>query len=144
MENAQHQLLHLNLPVTDMERSLEFYVNKLGFKYVRHIREGKVILDCEGFNFFLEESERSLNHERFHLGIKTTTEGVYEWARRTEQQGIPQVVGPQPTGLAEIYTTPDGVRTVFYFADPDGNIIEVYSHIGVDVGFVKPGYGADA
>jgi hypothetical protein len=27
-------------------------------------------------------------------------------------------------------------------ADPDGHIIEVYSHIGVDTGFVRTGYGA--
>jgi catechol 2,3-dioxygenase-like lactoylglutathione lyase family enzyme len=131
---------HINLPVNDIEKSIDFYVRKLGFNYVRHLRQGKVILEFAGFDFFLEDSEQNVSHPRFHFGIKTTTEGVHALARLIEQQGIPQVVGPQPTGLAEIYVTPDGLRTVFYFADPDGHIIEVYSHIGEDVGYVLPQY----
>lgn len=139
-----HQLLHLNLPVHDLERSLEFYVRKLGFEYVRHLREGKVILRCWGFDFFLEEFSHNVANPRFHFGIKTTVKGVYAFAELIAREGIPQVVGPQPHGRAEIYVTPDGVRHVFYFDDPDGHTIEVYSHIGDDVGFVKPGYGKSA
>jgi catechol 2,3-dioxygenase-like lactoylglutathione lyase family enzyme len=142
MTQTPASIQHLNLPVTDLEKSLEFYINGLGFRYVQHLREGKVILDFAGFNFFLEVSDRNLSHDRFHFGIKTTTEGVYEWAGKIAEKGIPQVVGNQPTGRAEVYTTPDGVRTVFYMEDPDGHIIEVYSHIGVDTGFVRAGYGA--
>ena len=129
---------HLNLPVYDIERSLDFYVRKIEFTYVRHLHERKVILEYGGFDFFIEESLQTLNHPQFHFGIQTTTEGVHEFAKKVEALGIPQVVGPQPTGRAELYVTPDGLRTVFYFADPDGHIIEVYSHIGVDVGHVRP------
>jgi catechol 2,3-dioxygenase-like lactoylglutathione lyase family enzyme len=138
---AQLSISHINLPVNDIEKSIDFYVNKLGFSYIRHLRPGKVILEVSGFDFFLEESEQNVSHPRFHIGIKTTTEGVHALAKLIEEKGIAQVVGPQPTGLAEIYVTPDNLRTVFYFADPDGHIIEVYSHIGVDVGYVAPGYG---
>ncbi|MES2054311.1 MAG: VOC family protein [Pseudomonadota bacterium] len=135
-------LSHLNLPVTDLERSMDFYVRKLGFHYVRHLRPGKVILEVGGFDFFLEEGGEGFGHPRFHFGFETTTDGVHEFARLIEDRGISQVVGPQPTGRAELYVTPDGLRTVFYFADPDGHIIEVYSHIGVDVGYVDPAYAA--
>lgn len=133
------QLNHLNLPVLDLERSLCFYVNRLGFQYVRHLNERKVILSSWGFDFFLEQYTAILDNPRFHFGFVTTTKGVYDFAERIHRAGISQVVGPQPTGRAEIYVTPDGLRTVFYFADPDGHIIEVYSHIGDDVGYVKPG-----
>lgn len=144
MQRSPSRILHLNIPVTNLEASLDFYVKKLGFQYVRHLREGKVILDFEGFNFFIEEADRNVSHERFHVGIQTTTEGVHEWAKHVEEQGIPQVAGLQPTGLAETYTSPDGIRTVFYIADPDGHILEFYSHIGVGMGFVRPGYGVEA
>ncbi|MEQ8602604.1 MAG: VOC family protein [Marivibrio sp.] len=135
-------LKHLNLPVGDIERSLDFYVRKLGFAYVRHLNERKVILNVGGFDFFLEEAPPLAVHPKFHFGVETSAEGVHAFARKLESLGVPQVVGPQPTGRAETYVTPDGVRTVLYFADPDEHVIEVYSHIGVDVGYVVPGWGA--
>lgn len=132
------ELRHLNLPVTDLAASLDFYVRRLGFEYVRHLHERKVILRCWGFDFFLEQAERNVSNPRFHFGFRTTVEGVHAFAERIRELGIPQVVGPQPTRRAETYVTPDGLRHVFYFADPDGHIVEVYSHIGVDMGYVKP------
>jgi catechol 2,3-dioxygenase-like lactoylglutathione lyase family enzyme len=140
--DADMRLNHLNLPVGDIEASLDFYVRKLGFTYVRHLHERKVILNVGGFDFFIEEAPPLAVHPKFHFGIETGAEGVHAFARKLEALGVPQVVGPQPTGRAETYVTPDGVRTVLYFADPDGHIIEVYSHIGVDVGYVAPGWDA--
>ena len=134
------RLNHLNLPVLDLERSLDFYVRKLGFEYVRHLHERKVILSFWGFDFFLEQFVSNVANPRFHFGVHTTTQGVHDFAAVIERAGISQVVGPQPTGEAAIYVTPDGLRTVFYFDDPDGHIIEIYSHIGDDVGYVKPGF----
>ncbi len=139
MSTQPYQLKHLNLPVLDIDRSLDFYVLKLGFEYIRHLHERKVILACWGFDFFIEQFDSNVANPRFHFGIQTTTQGVYDFLAITEKAGIPQVVGPQPTGEAAIYVTPDKLRTVFYFADPDGHIIEVYSHIGIDVGYIKPG-----
>jgi catechol 2,3-dioxygenase-like lactoylglutathione lyase family enzyme len=141
---GQYQLHHLNLPVHNMEQSLQFYVDKLGFEYVRHLHPTKVILSAWGFDFFLEQHSANVVNPRFHFGILTTLTGVYALAERLERLGVAQVVGPQPTGKAEIYVTPDGLRHVFYFADPDGHIIEVYSHIGVDVGYVVPDHGPPA
>jgi catechol 2,3-dioxygenase-like lactoylglutathione lyase family enzyme len=129
-------LNHLNLPVTDLTFSLDFYVCKLPFRYVRHLHARKVILRAASFDFFLEEHPRNVSHPNFHFGIQTSLRGVYEWQALLQRLEIPQVVGPQPTGRAEIYVTPDGLRHVLYFADPDGHIIEIYSHIGNDVGYV--------
>ena len=136
------RLSHLNLIVSDIEQSLDFYTRILGFHYVRHLHDRKVILDSGGFDFFIEEGEDIPHHPRFHFGIETSEAGVRRLADHLARMGIPQVVGPQPTGLAELYVTPDGVRTVFYFCDPDGYMIEVYSHIGVDVGYVDPRHAA--
>lgn len=137
MSTQPYQLMHLNLPVLDIDRSLDFYVTKLGFDYVRHLHKTKVILSICGFDFFLEQFSSNVSNPIFHFGIKTTTQGVYDFSALLERAGIGMVIGPQPTGKAEIYVTPDQLRAVFYFSDPDGHIIEVYSHIGVDVGYVK-------
>ena len=120
---------HLNLVVSDLTSSLNFYVDKLAFKYVRHLNKRKAILEYNGFDIFLEEAEDVVPHARFHFGIKTSTEGVYRFAALLKSKGIPLVPGNNPDGRADIYVTPDGVRHVLYFEDPTGYIIEVYSHI---------------
>ena len=121
---------HLNLVVGDIQRSLEFYVQQLGFTYVRHLNARKAILEYKGFDFFIEQANNVEAHPRFHFGIKTSEAGVYEFAEFLRSKNIPLVPGNNPNGLADIYVTPDRVRHVFYFADPDGYIVEVYSHIG--------------
>lgn len=121
---------HLNLVVGDLQRSLRFYVEALGFNYVRHLHEKKVILEYGGFDFFLEQVPSVEPNSRFHFGIKTTEAGVHEFAALLRAKNVPLVIGNNPNGLADIYVTPDGVRHVLYFADPDGYVIEVYSHIG--------------
>lgn len=121
---------HLNLVVRDISRSLEFYVGQLGFAYVRHLNPKKIILSYNAFDFFIEEGKNVEPHPRFHFGIKTSKAGVYKFAEYLRARSIPLVVGNNPNGKSDIYVTPDGVRHVLYFADPDGYIIEVYSHIG--------------
>jgi catechol 2,3-dioxygenase-like lactoylglutathione lyase family enzyme len=122
---------HINLVVSDIQRSIDFYVGKIGFRYVRHLNRVKAVLEHNNFDFFLEQSAGVIPHERFHFGLKTTRDGVYEFAARLRQAGVPLVVGNNPNRLADIYVTPDGVRHVFYFEDPDRYVIEVYSHIGL-------------
>jgi catechol 2,3-dioxygenase-like lactoylglutathione lyase family enzyme len=119
---------HLNLPVRNIQRSFEFYVGRLGFKYVRHLKDTKIFLEHEGFDIFLEECAEVEPHPRFHFGLKTTVEGVHEFAEKLRASGVELGMGNNP--YSEIYVTTDRARTVFYFSDPDGHIIEVYSHIG--------------
>jgi catechol 2,3-dioxygenase-like lactoylglutathione lyase family enzyme len=127
---TEFSINHLNLVVSNIERSLDFYVGQLGFTYVRHLSSRKVILEFAGFDFFLEQAPNIETHPRFHFGIRTTREGVYEFAALLRSKNIAVVPGNNPNGLADIYVTPDRVRHVLYFADPDGYIVEVYSHIG--------------
>jgi catechol 2,3-dioxygenase-like lactoylglutathione lyase family enzyme len=121
---------HLNLVVADLQKSLDFYVSKLGFRYVRPLHARKVILEYGGFDFFLEQADGVQPHPRFHFGLKTTVAGVHQFAELLRSHDIRLVPGNNPNRLAEIYVTDDGVRHVLYFEDPDGYTIEVYSHIG--------------
>ena len=127
---SKSTITHLNLVVSDINRSLKFYVEDLGFTYVRHLNPRKIILSYSGFDFFIEQAENVSAHPRFHFGIKTNKAGVYKWAELLRSKNIDLVVGNNPNNLADIYVTPDGVRHVLYFTDPDSYIIEVYSHIG--------------
>lgn len=135
---------HINLVVSDLARSLSFYAEKLGFNYVRYLNERKVILEYQGFDFFLEQSENVVPHPRFHFGIQAPEAEIYDMIERFRADGVKVVVGNNPDNLADIYVSPDGVRRVFYIEDPDGYIIEFYSHIGLSAAAMQSAGRASA
>jgi catechol 2,3-dioxygenase-like lactoylglutathione lyase family enzyme len=116
---------HLNILTRDWRTSLAFYSRVFGARYLFHLGPRKVVTEINGFEFFLEEVEDFVVNPFFHFGFRTTTDGVYAFARRLEQLGVPMVKGnnPEPGPM----TGPDGTRVALYLEDPDGWLIEVYS-----------------
>ncbi|MDX0135215.1 VOC family protein [Sinorhizobium meliloti] len=121
---------HLNLVVSDVLRSVKFYTENLGFTYVRYLNPRKAILSYGGFDFFLEQAENVSPHPRFHFGILAEKDEVYRMIDRLRARSVKIVAGNNPNNLADVYVA-DRVRFVFYFEDPDGYLVEVYSHIGI-------------
>jgi catechol 2,3-dioxygenase-like lactoylglutathione lyase family enzyme len=121
-------LKHINLPVRDLDTALGFYQNVLGFKYVKHLSPTKIVLDFNGFDFFLEHDVDSRVSRYFHFGFKTTREQLFDWADRLTMHGITIM---QRVRYGLIPTPPplqDDVAR-FYFRDPDGWLIEVYHEV---------------
>lgn len=118
-------MAHINILSHDWRASLAFYSRVFGARYQFHLGSNKVVTDINGFEFFIEEVDDFVVNPFFHFGIRTTTEGVYAFAERLGQMGIPMVKGnnPEPGPLVG----PDGVRVALYVEDPDGWLIEVYS-----------------
>lgn len=122
-------LRHINLPVRDLDEALRFYQNVLGFKYVKHLSPKKIVLEFNGFDFFLEHDPDSRISQYFHFGFKTTHEQLLEWADMLTRNGITIMQRVQTYGL--IPTPPPLQEDVarFYFRDPDGWLMEVYDEV---------------
>jgi len=117
---------HVNIPVVDLERSIAFYRNVLGLRYVKSFARPdgtprKVVLEHRGFDFFLEQTDTSRLPPTFHFGFRTDTESMYEIARKLAEHSID--IGPGP-----LENPPASHTHRFYFQDPDGTVIEVYDY----------------
>lgn len=116
---------HFNITTQNLERSLQFYQDVFGVKYLRHLGAKKVVTSLNGFEFFIEEVESPIVDPHAHMGIRTNPETVKKFKEHLVALDIPLVLGNNPT--ADIHLADDGFRSALYFKDPDGWLIEVYS-----------------
>jgi catechol 2,3-dioxygenase-like lactoylglutathione lyase family enzyme len=117
---------HINLVTRDIDASWAFYSDVLGVRYLGRFNDKKFVGRFGDFDFFIEEvPDFAPQHVNFHLGFRTTPEGVQDWARRLKSKGIPLVKGNNPS--ADVYALPGTSRVAVYFTDPDGTVIEIYS-----------------
>jgi predicted enzyme related to lactoylglutathione lyase len=104
--------------VADIERSIEFYINQLGFKLDFRYEDFYSGLIKDGFSIHLksgkpsaEERERRKNNE--HLDITFSVEGIEVLYEEILNKSV-EVIQP-------LRDMPYGKE--FYIADPDGYII---------------------
>lgn len=117
---------HINLVTRDIKASWAFYSDVLGVRYVGRFHDKKFVGRFGDFDFFLEEVlDFAPQHENFHIGFRTTPDGVHSWGRRLRRKGIPFVKGNNPS--ADVFALPGTNRVAVYVADPDGTVIEIYS-----------------
>lgn len=116
---------HVHLKVSDIERSLKFYRDVLGFDVVQRMGDGAAFLSAGGYHH--------------HLGLNTWeskggppppsgSTGLYHVAirypdRRTlaDAYGRLRAAGIPLEGAAD-----HGVSEALYLRDPDGNGVELY------------------
>lgn len=116
---------HINILVDDLQRSMDFYMNTLGFEYERHLSDTKVILKCGEFDFFVEQGDKGVFNDKFHFGIKTDPKTIYECYEKHQKMGVTFNKGNNPS--EELFDDPNSERIAYYFEDPDGYIVEIYS-----------------
>ncbi|ABI87182.1 glyoxalase-like domain protein [Burkholderia ambifaria AMMD] len=117
---------HVNILARDLTRSVDFYRRILGASYCYNLGPKKVVMELNGFDLFIEQANTVAYPPGYHIGVRADPEGVKTIAARVEAGGGIRVVkgnGPAPG----YHVGPDRVRTAFYFQDPDGLEIEVYS-----------------
>jgi len=121
-------LIYFGIRVTDLERSLDFYLHGLGLEEMRRGRlphgGRRVLLVDHGtgqrleLNWYPEGSPYAVSYVAGegldHLGYSTGH--AADMARRLVEHGGTVVLTP---------TDPLGVRQNFYVEDPDGNWIEL-------------------
>jgi catechol 2,3-dioxygenase-like lactoylglutathione lyase family enzyme len=117
---------HTAFQVSNIDKSIEFYVNKLGFTLVSHKvdtqeREAYAFLTLGDLRLELLQVLKSTGFQNPpiqppycpHLAIKTTD--ISQSVTHLKKAGVPILRGP-----LEI----EGEATWLYFCDPDNNLLE--------------------
>jgi catechol 2,3-dioxygenase-like lactoylglutathione lyase family enzyme len=108
MEGRMAKISHMVLPVSDLQRSRDWYVNKLGFALDRE-QEGVIgIKDQSGLTFFLQQSAANLAGQKITLTIQVdSVDNKYEELARS---GVSFVSPPklQFWGYGAEVLDPDG------------------------------------
>lgn len=125
MDTGQPFIGHVHLKVSDLERSLEFYINALGFEVQQKVGSSAAFLSFGGYHHHLGlNTWSSLGGDPpargstglFHFAIVYPSRAALSVAlKRAIDYGI------SIEGAAD-----HGVSQAIYFRDPDGNGIELY------------------
>lgn len=125
MENKHVSIGHVHLTVADLDRSLSFYRDLLGFNVTAHYGESAVFLSKGGYHH--------------HIGLNTWSgkgvmpppkghSGLYHFAilfpeRKELAQVLKKIIdtGYPVTGFSD-----HGVSEAIYLDDPDGIGVELY------------------
>lgn len=115
------RVLDVTLKIKDIERSLDFYVNKLGFKLISS--------DNNLYKLGVNEEVLVTLVEDKNAIAKSATTGLYHYAillpnRKFLGQLIKHFI---ETKLPIVGGSDHGVSEALYLNDPDGNGIEIYS-----------------
>ena len=106
---------HLNLVVSDVDRSAAFYQTLFGME--EQWREGDFMFMSCGESDVALVKGKPLIHRRFHFGFRLASrDEVDAWLERVKEHEAPVTHGPQDYG---------GYYT-FSCRDPDGYAIEIY------------------
>lgn len=126
LESQRPQLTHINILTRDLETSQAFYREIFGAHYCYNLGPRKVVMELNGFDFFIEQNPEFVYPQGYHIGIRALPEDVKRIADKvTADDNITLVKGNGPA--PGYHHGPDNVRTAVYFEDPDGLVVEVYS-----------------
>ena len=115
----------MNLKVSDLERSIVFYSDVLGFELRQRIGKGGAFLGAGGYHHHVGlNTVRSLGGTpppEGHTGLHHVA-FVYP-DRRSLAVAVKRVLA---AGITLVHKADHGVSEAVYFHDPDSNLIELY------------------
>jgi catechol 2,3-dioxygenase-like lactoylglutathione lyase family enzyme len=122
-----HGVLHFSLPVTDLDRSRQFYEGVLGMKVVEQSARMVFLQTGEDFLILAKGSE-PLRYD----SPKSTP--VHHAFKVKPEDFEPSIADLCKNGI-EVFNIEDRNQGVFwgpqaYFLDPDGNKLEIYAGPG--------------
>lgn len=126
LESQRPQLTHINILTRNLDTSQAFYREIFGAHYCYNLGPHKVVMELNGFDFFIEQSHDFVYPLGYHIGVRALPEDVKRIADKVAADDNITLVkgnGPAPG----YHHGPDNVRTAVYFEDPDGLVLEVYS-----------------
>ncbi|MDX5449137.1 MAG: VOC family protein [Bacteroidota bacterium] len=116
---------HIHLKVSDIERSLTFYQDLLGFEVQQRFRDSAVFLSAGGYHHHIAlntwNSKGAPPAPRYGVGlfhtaiVYPTRKDLARIVKRLLDEGYPI------SGVAD-----HGVSEAIYLEDPDGNGVELY------------------
>jgi catechol 2,3-dioxygenase len=118
------QIGHVHLKVADLDRAIGFYRDVLGFELMQRMGDEAAFLSAGGYHH--------------HIGLNTWesrdgsppprgTTGLYHFAIRfPDRPALARTLKRVVEAGIRIGASDHGVSEAIYFADPDGNGIELY------------------
>jgi catechol 2,3-dioxygenase len=115
---------HVHLKVSDLERAIHFYRDVLGFELMQRMGDEAAFLSAGGYHH--------------HIGLNTWesrggpppppgTTGLFHFAIRfPDRPALARTLKRVLQAGIQIGASDHGVSEAIYFADPDGNGIEIY------------------
>jgi len=146
---------HINIVVSDLEKSLNFYTKNLGFKEIRRSKlkgewiekivglknvEAEVAyvtardgdLRIELLRYVSPKGEKlSVNSASNTIGVRHIAfqvEGIYDLAEKLKEKGVKFISDPVKVPVSTIKHD-EGHKILCYFLDPDGVILELAEYI---------------
>ncbi len=116
---------HVHLKVADLDRSLRFYCDVLGFELMQKMGESAAFVSAGGYHHHI-----GLNTWESAGGIapRRGTTGLYHFAiRYPDRRSLADaVVRLRKAGIALDGAADHGVSEAIYLRDPDANGLELY------------------
>ena len=134
-ESLHHGFYEVFLPVTDMERAIHFYVEKLGFAVGRQESPSSALLlhDEHGTRSMLGLYEVADIERRYHISFRVLEENVDQMVPYLIGRGITpehpprdSVQGPMSEPIVHGWMPAASV----FFTDPDGHLLELIADLG--------------
>lgn len=105
---------HITFAITDLERSLNFYVNLLGLKLVAKWDKGAYLLAGNQWIAFNVEENVDARRDYTHIAFNVKVENFNILKEKLEKAGIKPFKENTSEGES------------FYFLDPDGHKLELH------------------
>lgn len=132
MKFAQiHPIQDICILVTDIEASVKFYTEKLGFA-LQHRAEGFADFTCAGVTLALWEREHIAHHANVH--VKPGSSSAIVIAIRLDSPAAIDAAYKDLSGDGVTFVSPPGNypwnARCLYFYGPDGETWELYAWLG--------------
>lgn len=138
--SLHHGLYEVHLPVTDVDRSVDFYVDKLGFRLAFGERgDPSVLLFYEDgdtrwmLGLFGVDEVRHRHPAEHHVAFRVAAEDVDRMVPMLEARGIrprhpPTAPGEGPMDEPIVHGWMPAAAV--FFRDPDGHLLELIAELG--------------